>query len=191
MGFGSSLAAIGLLTFFPMIIAYAGQISFPDLSTPDTVILQYILEMPGPLFGPLMAAAVAAAMSMADSMILMMGSIGARDIYSELVGTNYTEATLSKYFKVLSGVFGIIALGTSLVDLGLLVQIAVDLAVPGYALLIPLPWPRSSGPGPTGRAPLLASLPVSSYWCTTTSPTLQSRSACGSVCRDSSSAPSS
>jgi SSS family solute:Na+ symporter len=152
MGFGSSLAAIGLLTFFPMIIAYAGLIAFPGLSNPDTVILQYILEMPGPLFGLLMAAAVAAAMSTADSMILMMGSIGARDVYSELVGTDYPEKTISRYSKVLSGIFGVVALGISLIDLGLLVEIAVSLAVPGYALLVPPAlaaffWPRANWQG--------------------------------------------
>lgn len=137
MGFGSTLAVIGLLTLFPMIIAYAGLIAFPGLENPDTVILQYILEMPGPIFGLLMAAAVAAAMSTADSMILMMGSIGARDVYQELIGSQHTEAELSRYAKILSGIFGVVALGISLIDLGLLVEIAVDLAVPGYALLIP------------------------------------------------------
>lgn len=137
MGFGSSLAVIGLLTLFPMIIAYAGLIAFPGLENPDTVILQYVLEMPGPLFGVLMAAAVAAAMSTADSMILMMGSIGARDVYQEMIGTEHTEAELSRYSKILSGIFGVIALAISLIDLGLLVEIAVDLAVPGYALMIP------------------------------------------------------
>jgi sodium/proline symporter len=152
MGFGSSLAAIGLLTFFPLIIAYAGLVAFPGLENPDTVILQYILEMPGPLFGLLMAAAVAAAMSTADSMILMMGSIGARDAYQQLVTTDHTEAEISRQSKVLSGLFGIIALAISLIDLGLLVQIAIDLAVPGYALLVPPTlaaffWPRANWQG--------------------------------------------
>ncbi len=137
MGFGSSLAAIMLLTVFPMIIAYAGLVAYPGLQNPDTVILRFVLEMPGPIFGLLMAAAVAAAMSTADSMILMMGSIGARDVYQELVQGDHTEKELSRYSKALSGIFGIIALGISLIDLGLLVEIAVGLAVPGYALLVP------------------------------------------------------
>lgn len=152
MGFGSSLAAIGLLTLFPMIIAYAGLFAFPDLSNPDTVILRYLMDMPGPFFGILMAAAVAAAMSTADSMILLMGSIGARDVYQELIGSDASESRLSRYSKILSGIFGLIALGISLIDLGLLVEIAVALAVPGYALLLPPTlaaffWPRANWQG--------------------------------------------
>lgn len=155
MGFGSTLAVVGLLTLFPMIIAYAGLFAYPDLGNPDTVILQYILEMPGPVFGLLMAAAVAAAMSTADSMILLMGSIGARDVYQELLGSETSQARLSRYSKILSGVFGLIALGISLIDLGLLVEIAVDLAVPGYALLVPPTlaaffWPRANWQGVVG-----------------------------------------
>jgi SSS family solute:Na+ symporter len=152
MGFGSTLAVLGLLTLFPMIIAYAGLFAYPGLENPDTVILQYILEMPGPVFGLLMAAAVAAAMSTADSMILMMGSIGSRDIYQELIGSDMSQERLSRYSKALSGLFGVIALAISLIDLGLLVEIAVDLAVPGYALLVPPTlaaffWPRANWQG--------------------------------------------
>lgn len=137
MGFGTSLAALFLLTLFPMIIAFGGLFAFPELDNPDTVILQYILEMPGPLLGVLMAAAVAAAMSTADSMILMTGSIASRDIYQELIGSDLDEETLTFYSKILAGILGLIALAISLVDLGLLVEIAVDLAIPGYLLLLP------------------------------------------------------
>ena len=167
MGFGDSFSALVLLTIFPGLIAFAGLFTHPDLGNPDTVILEYILSMPGPVLGILMAAAVAAAMSTADTMILMMGSIVSRDVYEQLLPTEISQERLSRHSKVFSGLLALLALGFSLVDLGLLVQVAIDLAIPGYLLLLPPAlaafwWPRANWQGTV--AGLLAGLAVVWYY---------------------------
>lgn len=169
MGFGDSFSAAVLLTIFPAIIGFAGIVTFPGLleGNPDTVILKYILQMPGPALGVLMAAAVAAAMSTADTMILMMGSFVSRDILQVLIGSDIPEEHLSTYSKVISGLLALGALVVSLLDLGLLVQVAIDLAIPGYLLLVPPAiaafwWPRANKHGVI--AGLLAGLVVVTYY---------------------------
>lgn len=169
MGFGDSFSAAILLTVFPAIIGFAGIIAFPALSegNPDTVILQYILQMPGPALGILMAAALAAAMSTADTMILMIGSFVSRDIYQVLLSSDVSEERLSTYSKIFSGVLALGALIISLLPLGLLVKVAIDLAIPGYLLLVPpvvaaFWWPRANKHGVV--AGLLAGLVVITYY---------------------------
>lgn len=151
MGFGDSFSALVLLAGFPAIIGFAGILAFPGLSeaNPDTVILRYILAMPAPFLGILMAAAIAAAMSTADTMILMMGSFVSRDILQVLLESDIPEEKLSTYSKVFSGALALGALLVSLLPLGLLVQVAIDLAIPGYLLLVPPSvaafwWPRAN-----------------------------------------------
>lgn len=167
MGFGDSFSALVLLTLFPGLIAFAGLTAHSGLENADTLILEYILEMPGPVLGVLMAAAVAAAMSTADTMILMMGSIISRDVYEELLPTDISEEQLSRHSKVFSGILALLALGFSLVDLGLLVEVAIDLAIPGYLLLLPPAlaafwWPKANWQGTV--AGLLVGLAVIWYY---------------------------
>ncbi|TYT62114.1 sodium:solute symporter family protein [Natrialba swarupiae] len=173
MGFGDSFSALVLLTIFPGLIAFAGLTAHGGLENPDTVILQYILEMPGPVLGILMAAAVAAAMSTADTMILMMGSIVSRDVYEELLSADISDQKLSRNSKIFSGLLALLALGFSLIDLGLLVEVAIDLAIPGYLLLLPPAiaafwWPRANWQGTV--AGLLVGLAVIWYYSLTGAP---------------------
>ncbi|MCW8172032.1 hypothetical protein D8S78_02415 [Natrialba swarupiae] len=129
--------------------------------------------MPGPVLGILMAAAVAAAMSTADTMILMMGSIVSRDVYEELLSADISDQKLSRNSKIFSGLLALLALGFSLIDLGLLVEVAIDLAIPGYLLLLPPAiaafwWPRANWQGTV--AGLLVGLAVIWYYSLTGAP---------------------
>lgn len=151
LGFAEGIGDVVLLTVGAGIIGFAGILAFPGLegAQTDTVILRFILEMPGWVLGVLMAAAVAAAMSTADSIVLMLGSIVSRDIYQELIEGDMSERRLSTYSKVFAGAITLGALLVSLRPLGELIQVVIDLTFPGYFLLLPVAvaafwWPRAN-----------------------------------------------
>lgn len=151
LGFAEGIGDFVLLTVGAGIIGFAGLLAFPGLEglQTDTVILRYILEMPGWVLGVLMAAAIAAAMSTADSIVLMLGSIVSRDIYQELIGGDLSERELAKYSKVFAAAITFGALIVSLRELGQIIQVVIDLTFPGYFLLLPIAvaafwWPRAN-----------------------------------------------
>lgn len=151
LGFAEGIGDFFLLTVSAGVIGFAGILAFPGLegAQADTVILRFILEMPGWVLGLLMAAAVAAAMSTADSIVLMLGSIVSRDIYQELIEGDLSERELSRYSKVFAAVITLGALLMALRPLGELIQVVIDLTFPGYFLLLPVAvaafwWPRAN-----------------------------------------------
>jgi SSS family solute:Na+ symporter len=156
LGFAEGIGDFFLLTLGAGVIGFAGLVAFPGLEglATDTVILEFILDMPGWVLGLLMAAAVAAAMSTADSIVLMLGSIVSRDIYQEIIKGDMSEQQLSKYSKIFAAVLTFAALLTSLREFGEIIQVVIDLTFPGYFLLLPVAvaafwWPRANKYGVT------------------------------------------
>jgi SSS family solute:Na+ symporter len=154
LGLSEAVGDVFLLTIFAGLIGIAALVMFPGLegSQMDTVTLRFIELMPGPMLGLMMAAAVAAAMSTADSIILMLGSTVSRDIYQVLIGTNMSEARLSRYSKVISGLIAFAALLFATQPLGEFFALLLDLTFPGFFLLLPVAiaafwWPRANKHG--------------------------------------------
>lgn len=151
LGLAEGVGDTFLLTLFAGLIGFAGLVMFPGLegAQADTVVLRFIEQMPGPMLGLMMAAAVAAAMSTADSIILMIGSIFSRDIYTVLIGGDISEQRLATYSKVISALIAFSALLVATQPLGELIQLVLDLSFPGYFLLFPVAvaafwWPRAN-----------------------------------------------
>jgi solute:Na+ symporter, SSS family len=151
LGFAEGIGDFFLLTISAGIIGFAGILAFPGLEglAADTVILEFILAMPGWVLMILMAAAIAAAMSTADSIVLMLGSIVSRDIYRELIEGEMSQRELSRLSKLFAGAITVAALLVSLRPLGEIIQVVIDLTFPGYFLLMPVVvaafwWPRAN-----------------------------------------------
>jgi Na+/proline symporter len=149
IGLGEELPMVVLSVIIPIIVGIAGIVMYPGIENSDTVILEMILDMPGPLLGILMAAALAASMSSADSQILLIGSIAVRDILQPLPVMDRSSEELTFYSKLISALVTIIALAVSLINLGTLFDIILLIAIPGFLLLLPpivaaFWWPRAN-----------------------------------------------
>src|SRR5699024_6576385 len=151
IGLSNDLGSIFLLTLGAAIIGYAGVGAFPD-AVPDTITALFIKALPLGIAMPMAAAGTAAAMSTADSILLTSSAIGTKDVYIHYKGTT-TDAQDSRIIaRILTSVLMLIALVAALQPPELILQYVIDLAYPGFLLLLPptiagLYWRRATGVG--------------------------------------------
>lgn len=152
IGVANDIGCILLLTLLAAIIGFAGIAVFPDIAA-DTVTIRFVQAMPLLLAVPMAAAATAAAQSTADSILLTVSSIGTKDVYMPLSATarsNPRRATRAA--RLMTVVLAIVAMLAALQPPELILKYVLDLAYPGFLLLLPptvagLYWRRATTAG--------------------------------------------
>lgn len=148
-----------LIVIPALLIGLGGAVTFPNLRSGDLLLSEVLTRYVPPLLaGLVICAVIAAAMSTVDSQILVLGSLFAKDIYSNLSLRERTEGEKMRAARIAICACMAAAFLLSIRPVPLLVQLAI-LSFAGTFQLAPaylaaLFWPRAT------RAGAVASIPV-------------------------------
>ncbi len=150
VGVANDAGSIVLLTVFAGFISYVGVTVFKDIA-PDTVTVNFIKLLPLALAWPMAAAGAAAAQSTADSILLMCAGVYTKDIHASYISPKASEKQLSLVGHIVTVVLIVLAMVAALSPPESLLKVVLNLAYPGYLLLLPVSvaavwWRRATTP---------------------------------------------
>ena len=159
---GVSICIQAVVAVAIAVLGLVARVRFPDLSMPDTAVIELVTSLFGPVVGLLLVLAVlAAVLSTVDSVLLVSASALAHDFYAEVLpsmgvlAANPSEQQVLRASKLTTVFAGVVPLGFALFPgpFGELVQLIVAFyaSLIGGTLLVPLlagfHWPGARAAG--------------------------------------------
>ncbi len=151
--FSQRTASFGYLILAGVIMVFAvlARRLYPDLETPDTIVMRVIMDhFPTALAGLGIAGFFAAVMSSVDSYLLVVSQMFSHDI-CRWIKPDMSEKTEFKICRTSTAVFGLLALVAALNFTSILVVYEFGAAIYSSAIFFPfvlaLYWKRTSTPG--------------------------------------------